>query len=171
MGAGIIIGGELFRGAHGFGGELGHTTVDPQGEVCACGNRGCLETRAALGALLRAAGLERTPASARWPSARRRATSGCARRSPRRGAGSASASRRPRTCSTRAGSSSAATSRPLAPWLLPGVEVELAARVLSSEWDAPGVVVSELGAEAAVRGASASALRRVFADPGVVAEL
>ena len=58
VGAGIIIGGELFRGAHGFGGELGHATVDPQGEICACGNRGCLETRAALGALLRSAGLE-----------------------------------------------------------------------------------------------------------------
>ena len=58
VGAGIVVGGELFRGAHGFGGELGHVTVDPEGEVCACGNRGCLETRVALGALLRAAGLE-----------------------------------------------------------------------------------------------------------------
>ncbi|MGI8781960.1 MAG: ROK family protein, partial [Solirubrobacteraceae bacterium] len=59
----------------------------------------------------------------------------------------------------------------LAHWLVPGLEEELAARVLSAEWDAPGVVTSELGAEAAVRGASGLALRRVFADPGLVAEL
>ena len=58
VGAGMVVGGELFRGAHGFGGELGHTTVDPGGDVCACGNRGCLETRVALGVLLEAAGLE-----------------------------------------------------------------------------------------------------------------
>ena len=57
VGAGIIVRGELFRGAHGFGGELGHVTVDPDGELCACGSRGCVETRVALGALLRAAGL------------------------------------------------------------------------------------------------------------------
>jgi hypothetical protein len=43
--------------------------------------------------------------------------------------------------------------------------------VLSAEWDVPRVVTSALGAEAAVRGAAASALRRVFADPAVVAEL
>ena len=60
VGAGMIVGGELFPGAHGFGGELGHLTVDPDGERCACGNRGCLETRVALGALLHAAGLERS---------------------------------------------------------------------------------------------------------------
>ena len=42
--------------------------------------------------------------------------------------------------------------------------------MLSSEWDATGVVISELGAEAAVRGASGFALRRVFADPEIVAE-
>jgi hypothetical protein len=43
--------------------------------------------------------------------------------------------------------------------------------VLAAEWDPPRVVTSALGAEAAVRGASALALRRVYADPGLVAEL
>ena len=56
----------------------------------------------------------------------------------------------------------------LAKWLLPGLREELDARVLAAEWDAPRVVISALGAEAAVRGASALALRRVFADPGLV---
>ena len=45
LGSGLILNGRLFAGGSGFGGELGHTTIDPGGRVCACGNRGCLETR------------------------------------------------------------------------------------------------------------------------------
>ena len=56
IGAGVVLGGTLFRGTHGFGGEFGHLTVDPAGPPCACGSRGCLETRAGLEALLAAAG-------------------------------------------------------------------------------------------------------------------
>lgn len=44
LGSGIIVNGELLYGADGFAGELGHTTVDPEGRECACGKRGCLET-------------------------------------------------------------------------------------------------------------------------------
>ncbi|MHB8120734.1 MAG: ROK family protein [Desulfuromonadaceae bacterium] len=44
LGSGIITNGELLYGADGFAGELGHTTVDPNGRICACGKRGCLET-------------------------------------------------------------------------------------------------------------------------------
>jgi glucokinase-like ROK family protein len=43
LGAGIIIDGELYRGTTGTAGEFGHTTVDPSGPLCGCGNRGCLE--------------------------------------------------------------------------------------------------------------------------------
>ena len=43
--------------------------------------------------------------------------------------------------------------------------------MLSSEYDGPRVVTSELGGDAAVRGAAALALRRVYEDPAVVAEL
>ncbi|MGH2947303.1 MAG: ROK family protein, partial [Solirubrobacteraceae bacterium] len=57
VGAGIIIGGELFRGSQGFGGEFGHMTMDPAGRPCECGSRGCLETLAGLEALLEGAGL------------------------------------------------------------------------------------------------------------------
>ncbi len=45
VGAGIISKGYLFRGASGYAGEIGHITVDPQGEPCNCGKRGCLETK------------------------------------------------------------------------------------------------------------------------------
>jgi len=44
LGSGIIANGELLYGADGFAGELGHTTVDPEGRHCACGKQGCLET-------------------------------------------------------------------------------------------------------------------------------
>lgn len=43
VGAGIVIGGKVFRGAGGSAGEFGHTSVDADGPVCCCGRRGCLE--------------------------------------------------------------------------------------------------------------------------------
>lgn len=61
IGSGIVAGGELVRGAHGFGGEAGHMVVDPQGPPCPCGRRGCWE-RFASGAGL--AWLARTAAGA-----------------------------------------------------------------------------------------------------------
>jgi glucokinase len=45
--AGIVLDGELFRGDNSFAGEVGHVVADPDGAVCACGLRGCLETVAA----------------------------------------------------------------------------------------------------------------------------
>lgn len=52
IGAGIIIGGRVYRGGSGIAGELGHTIVDPDGPSCRCGNRGCLETVAGGRAIL-----------------------------------------------------------------------------------------------------------------------
>jgi predicted NBD/HSP70 family sugar kinase/biotin operon repressor len=46
VGAGLIIAGELYRGAGGTAGELGHVLVDEAGPICRCGNRGCLEMMA-----------------------------------------------------------------------------------------------------------------------------
>jgi glucokinase len=43
VGAGIITGGRLLRGANGFAGEPGHMVVDPSGPPCPCGKRGCWE--------------------------------------------------------------------------------------------------------------------------------
>jgi predicted NBD/HSP70 family sugar kinase len=52
IGAGLLLNGRLYRGTGGLAGELGHFLVDPSGLVCRCGNRGCLETLAATGALV-----------------------------------------------------------------------------------------------------------------------
>lgn len=43
IGAGIIIGGQVLRGAQGAAGEIGHVVVDRSGPFCPCGGRGCLE--------------------------------------------------------------------------------------------------------------------------------
>ena len=43
IGGGIVAGGALQRGAHGFAGEPGHMVVDPKGPPCPCGRRGCWE--------------------------------------------------------------------------------------------------------------------------------
>jgi glucokinase len=44
VGSGIILEGDIWEGACGYAGELGHVVVNPQGEPCNCGSRGCLET-------------------------------------------------------------------------------------------------------------------------------
>ncbi len=46
IGGGLIVDGELVRGASGCAGEIGHTTIDFTGRRCACGNYGCLEAYA-----------------------------------------------------------------------------------------------------------------------------
>ena len=52
VGGGVIVDGELFRGASGAAGEVGHMTVQPKGAPCACGSSGCWETTVGLRALL-----------------------------------------------------------------------------------------------------------------------
>ncbi len=44
IGAGLVLGGSIYRGATGVAGEIGHTRLGEQGAWCRCGNRGCLET-------------------------------------------------------------------------------------------------------------------------------
>jgi glucokinase len=44
VGGAVVANGQLLRGHSGVAGHLGHLTVEPEGSLCACGNRGCLET-------------------------------------------------------------------------------------------------------------------------------
>jgi glucokinase len=57
LAAGLVIDGQLRRGARGAAGEIGHVPVDPAGPICRCGQRGCLETLASGSAI-----------AAAWPS-------------------------------------------------------------------------------------------------------
>ncbi|MCK9894059.1 ROK family glucokinase [Frankia sp. AgB32] len=55
IGGGIVLGGELYRGAFGIGAEMGHMRMVPDGHVCGCGNNGCWEQYASGRALVRIA--------------------------------------------------------------------------------------------------------------------
>lgn len=52
LGAAIFIDGELYHGHDGMAGELGHTSIDEDGDLCVCGNRGCLEVYASGSAIV-----------------------------------------------------------------------------------------------------------------------
>jgi glucokinase len=57
LAAGLVLDGRLWRGARGTAGEIGHIPVDPDGPLCQCGQRGCLEVVASGSAVSR-----------QWPS-------------------------------------------------------------------------------------------------------
>jgi len=177
VGAGIVIGGELFRGVRGLGGELGHVTVDPRGPKCSCGARGCLERVAGQEALFAATGL---PAKAR--TGRENPGGSVAEIVRQAIAGE------PRTLLALAQAGTAlgiALSAflnvldlptvvlggfyaELAPWLIGPVTAELRERVVNHSWSPTEVVVSSLGSEASVRGAAGVTIRRIIDDPVAV---
>jgi glucokinase len=53
IGGGIIIDGKILRGIDGTAGEIGHICVEPRGEPCGCGSRGCVEQYASASAIVR----------------------------------------------------------------------------------------------------------------------
>jgi glucokinase len=53
VGGGLVIDGKLFKGANGIGAEFGHMCVVPDGLLCGCGSKGCIEQYASGGALIR----------------------------------------------------------------------------------------------------------------------
>ena len=55
IGCGMVIDGKIYRGSSGVAGEFGHFTVDRDGPLCACGNRGCLEAVAGAPQIVRLA--------------------------------------------------------------------------------------------------------------------
>jgi predicted NBD/HSP70 family sugar kinase len=57
VGGGVFVDGRPLVGAGGYGGEVGHMRINPQGHTCRCGARGCWETEIGFAALARAAGV------------------------------------------------------------------------------------------------------------------
>ncbi|WP_370349660.1 ROK family protein [Catenulispora sp. EB89] len=141
VGAGVILDRELFRGARGWAGEIGHVTVVPDGVRCRCGARGCLETVAGLEALRRdgpevaASALGRAAAAA------------------------------VNLLDLPAVVLGGAYARPEFAALVPGVEKALAEHVVSAAWAPVAVRVSRRGTAAAVTGAATAVIRRVHGDP------
>jgi predicted NBD/HSP70 family sugar kinase len=178
IGAGIVVDGQVFRGAHGFAGELGHIVVEPDGPPCTCGGRGCLEQIAGQEALLRAAGLaDRTTPVMTTVAADPDGPMAALLEALRDG------DRRAVMAAERAGRAlgsalSAAVNlldpdtivlggifSPLAPWARPAAEQALSAATAVIRGRTPAVVVSRLAGEAAVQGAAGLVIERVIADP------
>lgn len=55
IGGGIVLNGKIWMGMNGMAGEFGHVTVEPNGVLCGCGNRGCAERYASASAIMRMA--------------------------------------------------------------------------------------------------------------------
>ena len=178
VGGGLIIGGELFRGAQGFGGEFGHMTVEPGGKPCACGSRGCLETVAGLEALLELAGMDASGATTTTGSGEPVSTlAGRARAGDEHALAALSEAGRWLGIAIASAANLLNFQAvvlggffgQLSTWLAAPIARELELHILASEWAVPRLLPSTLGPEAAVRGAAALSLRRVFADPAVAA--
>lgn len=61
VGGGIVLGGRLRRGASNAAGEIGHMPMEPNGVLCRCGNRGCVETVASVPAIMDALRMRMPP--------------------------------------------------------------------------------------------------------------
>ncbi|MGI8333202.1 ROK family transcriptional regulator [Actinomadura scrupuli] len=175
IGAGIVVAGQIFRGAHGFAGELGHIVVEPSGPPCACGSRGCLEQFAGQEAILRAAGLTgMTAGSAAGPDGSIAVLVGLLE------AGDPAAVAAVRRAGRALGGALTTAVKlldpdtvvlggifsPLARWACPAVEEALALGSGVLRGTVPQVVVSPLAGGAAVLGAAGLVIERVIADPG-----
>ncbi len=167
IGAGLIVDGRRLLGRRGFVGEIGHLPIDPEGPPCACGRNGCLEAMAGIRALLRRAlpdvevdgplgdvapEVDRVLSRARFGD---RATVAALEETGRLlGRGVAVLADLVDPEIVLLGGSYV----PLAPWLLPAVQAEVAARAAAPGHGGCLVLASELGATAVARGGAACAL-------------
>lgn len=173
IGAGIFLGGELFRGVRGFGGEIGHVTVERDGLPCVCGSRGCLETYAGIEAIARSADV---------PTTGERTQSLAEEIARRAAAGEARVLAAMNEAGEHLGAAIASTLNlfdldvvvlggcfaVLYPWIGEVVEQVLSEQLVAAAWSSCEVRRSSLGEAAAVRGAAALSLRRILEAPRTV---
>ncbi|MFI5610583.1 ROK family protein [Amycolatopsis sp. NPDC051903] len=163
IGAGLVVGSALFRGAHGLAGELGHVVVSPAGPRCRCGATGCLETYAGQEALLEAAGVPTVAALVTaLGNADPTATKATTAAGQALGLALASAVNLLDLDHLVLGGVFAA----LFPWLAPAAERVLAARLGRLRGSVPALAPSTVGGDAATLGAAGSTIHHVLADPG-----
>ena len=164
IGGGLIINHQPLSGAHGWSGEIGHICVEPEGAICSCGARGCLETVAGLKALGHAAGLGDNAST----------------REILQHAGHSS---RAQDAMTHAGHAlgqalSAVVNTvdisqvylgglvaEIAPYLLPSLHEELATRVLQAPWQTPQIDILLHSEDLSLRGGAHRVLELTVDDP------
>ncbi len=177
IGAGVVLRGELFRGASGFAGEFGHLTIDPFGPPCGCGGRGCLERLAGQDALLRLAGWDARMRCEgprpEWPGAmladsaragHARTLEALSQVGHTLGIAIASLANLLDPEAVLLGGYLA----PLSEWLRVPIEGELETRALAGRRMRCRVLPARLGGEAAVRGAVALSRRAALEDAAAI---
>lgn len=164
IGGGLIVNHQPLSGAHGWSGEIGHICVEPEGAICSCGARGCLETVAGLKTLGHAAGLGDNAST----------------REILQHAGHSS---RAQDAMTHAGHAlgqalSAVVNTvdisqvylgglvaEIAPYLLPSLHEELATRVLQAPWQTPQIDILPHSEDLSLRGGAHRVLELTVDDP------
>ena len=177
VGAGIVVGGALFRGARGFAGEVGHVVIDPDGPACTCGGRGCLEQIAGQDAILRSAGLPATTASTlgragnplrelveRLERGEKTALDAVADAAVALGIGLADVVNLIDPDTIILGGTYASLVR----WLREPLQASLARQVIGSKGRPLQIRRSVLGPDAAVRGAASLVIQHVLSEPGAL---
>lgn len=179
VGGGIVTGGRLLRGGHGYAGEFGHMIVEPRGRQCGCGRQGCWETVSGLRALLERAADPDDPI--RNPSMD--IDDRLAEINRRAGLDDARTLNALEEVGAWVGVGAAILANALNPATIvltgyyaavghhmrPAIERELRAGVLAPDSGGTRVELSTLGFSAAVRGGATASLESVFADPTRVA--
>lgn len=165
IGAAIVLNGEVYRGGHGWSGEIGHTVVDPRGPRCSCGSTGCLERFAGKDALMLGAGLSTDePIGVLLDAAERgdeRALRSIADAGQALGVAIANFVNLVDVDHIVLGGLYA----PLEPYLFHAISEQLRARVLSAPWASVTLRAATVGARAAMVGGAQAILRRLIADP------
>ena len=165
IGAGIVLNGEVYRGRHGWSGEIGHTVVDPSGPLCSCGATGCLERYAGKDVLMLEAGLSPDqPIGVLVEAAERgdeRALRSITDAGRALGVALANLVNLVDVDQIVLGGIYA----PLEPYLFDAVVAQLRARVLSAPWATVTVRAAKVGAGAAMVGGAQAVLRRLIEDP------
>ena len=164
IGGGLVINHQPLSGAHGWSGEIGHICVEPQGNVCSCGARGCLETIAGLKALCRAAGLE-DESSAReltqLAGHSAKAQDALANAGHALGQALAGVVNTVDISQVYLGGLVAETALSL----LPTLHEELETRVLQAPWYAPAIDILPSSEDLSLRGGAFQILERILDDP------
>ncbi|GGK73940.1 sugar kinase [Sphaerisporangium melleum] len=161
IGAGLVVEGALFRGAHGYAGELGHVVVSPDGPQCRCGATGCLERYAGQDALLTPEE-NMTGLVARLHAGDATALAACEKAGTALGVALSSAVNLFDPDTIVLGGIFA----PLFPWVSGPAEATLHRRLGQMRARVPAVVVSQVGADGASLGAAGQVIQRIIADPG-----
>ena len=160
IGAGVVVGGRLFRGAHGFAGEFGHVVVVPDGVPCRCGGRGCLERYAGQDVLLGAAP-DLAALRDRLAVGDPRATAACRAAGEALGVALTSAVHLLDPDTIVLGGVFAA----LFTWLRDPVAETMTSRLTRMRGVVPRLTRSQAGPDAATLGAAGSVIMRIIADP------